>query len=111
MKAQDLFGNPVSSAELNKDPAKTNGTRRQARASDLPGPAGEKCRSCRYAYGFAHGKKTYFKCGIARHAATRGPGTDIRLKDPACARWEREEADFPEFLTRQTKEKTHGKTR
>lgn len=24
-------------------------------------------------------------------AATNGPGTDIRLKDPACARWEKEE--------------------
>lgn len=66
-------------------------TRSAARASGLPGPADETCRTCRHAYGTGHGKKTYYKCAIAKRAATNGPGTDIRLKDPACARWEKEE--------------------
>ena len=88
MQNLDLFGNAVSSAVLNKDPAKITGTRRQARASDLPGPDGEKCRTCLHAYGIQNGKKTYFKCAIARRAPSKGPGTDIRLKDPACARWQ-----------------------
>lgn len=83
MTASDLFGNAAT--------VQSKGTRREARASDLPGPAGEACRTCRHAYGTGHGKKTYYKCASARRAATNGPGTDIRLKDPACARWEKEE--------------------
>ncbi|HRI77275.1 MAG TPA: hypothetical protein PLX33_09840 [Alphaproteobacteria bacterium] len=81
----DLFGKATAS--------KPTATRSPARASGLPGPVGEKCRSCRHAYGIRNGKKTYFKCGIAKRAATSGPGTDIRLKDPACARWEAEALD------------------
>lgn len=89
----DLFGLPCSSADVNRDPAKVSGTRRLARASDMPGPDGEKCRSCQHAIGRQRtpGGKVYYKCGIARHEATNGPGTDIRLKDPACARFEKGE--------------------
>lgn len=91
MKTTDLFGNTVSVAEACKDPAKATGTRRLARASDLPGPADEKCRSCRHVTGHVSGsRKIYYKCAIARRAATAGSGTDIRLKDPACARWEKD---------------------
>jgi len=90
MTASDLFGNPVSAAALQRKPALLKGTRREARASDLPGPAGETCRTCRHAYYRQQGKR-YWKCAIAKRAATNGPGTDIRLKDPACARWEKED--------------------
>lgn len=37
-----------------------------------------------------HGKKTYYKCAIARCAHSKSAGTDIRLKDPACTRFEKE---------------------
>lgn len=51
------------------------------------GPAGETCRSCKHirrTEGFA---RTYVKCALVK--PSRGPGTDIRVRTPACARWER----------------------
>lgn len=65
-------------------------TNAYARASALPGPAGETCRHCQHAIGTRHGKKTYYKCAIAKRAHSKSAGTDIRLKDPACARFEKE---------------------
>lgn len=43
-----------------------------------PGPADQTCGDC--AFLKANGR--YFKCG--KQVSTRGPGTDIRKKDPAC---------------------------
>ena len=50
------------------------------------GPVGKTCGDCHYAVGMNR-NKTYWKCG--RQIITRGPGTDIRLKDPACRLWHR----------------------
>lgn len=50
------------------------------------GPPGETCRSCRYSAPHGHGTRTFWKCDLVR--PTSGPGTDIRLKSPACARWQ-----------------------
>ena len=52
------------------------------------GPAGETCGTCkhRYANMLRSGRK-FFKCKLLK--PSRGPGTDIRVKTPACARWER----------------------
>lgn len=49
------------------------------------GPDGATCRTCRFLTGHRI-TKTYFKCG--RQVITRGPGTDIRAKDPACRLYE-----------------------
>lgn len=49
------------------------------------GPAGETCGSCKNAYCFEYAKR-YWKCRLVK--PTGGPGTDIRLKWAACARWE-----------------------
>lgn len=49
------------------------------------GPAGETCRTCVHARCVKLGK-TYHKCALVK--ATGGPATDIRLKWPACARWQ-----------------------
>ena len=53
------------------------------------GPAGETCGTC------AHSRcsvipsgRRFWKCNLRR--PTGGPGTDIRLKSPACRRWERQ---------------------
>lgn len=51
------------------------------------GPSGESCGSCRHLCRIRHAK-TYLKCGLMKSRWTGGPGTDIRAKDPACARWE-----------------------
>jgi len=48
------------------------------------GPAGYTCGDCHW----LRRRKfitTYFKCG--RQIITRGPGTDIRVSDPACRLW------------------------
>jgi hypothetical protein len=56
------------------------------RASSLPGPRGETCGSCKHLECNAQYSKRFYKCGLLRW--THGPGTDIRLKDPSCSRWE-----------------------
>ncbi len=53
------------------------------------GPAGETCKTCRHAYAVEFARR-YWKCDRIR--PTRGLGTDIRLKAPACRRWQAKEA-------------------
>lgn len=91
---KDLFQTPLqlpTSEELRND-AKRYVTNPKARASNLPGPEGMNCRDCRHSYASRSSPvKNYYKCAIAQRAATRGSGTDIRLKDPACSRFEAED--------------------
>ena len=52
------------------------------------GPAGQNCGTCaklRESSGF---RRKYFKCSVMKRFWTRGSGTDIRKKDPACLTWE-----------------------
>lgn len=51
------------------------------------GPQGESCRTCKYLFTKHYGSKNYYKCFLMHE--TNGPGTDIRLKSPACKRWEK----------------------
>jgi hypothetical protein len=55
------------------------------------GPAGKTCRDCEHAEGWTNrrGNKTYWKCGLVKH--TSGPGTDIRVRTPACSRFKPKE--------------------
>ena len=54
------------------------------------GPAEESCKTCKHLCRISYAK-TYLKCGLVKHAWTRGPGSDIRAKSPACQLWERGE--------------------
>jgi hypothetical protein len=56
-------------------------------ASPGSGPAGETCKTCKHLCRSTY-NRTYLKCGVIRHRWTRGPGTDIRAKSPACRIWE-----------------------
>jgi len=49
------------------------------------GPAGETCKTCRH-HVIIQIKNIYHKCGLVHWTA--GAKTDIRLKSPACRRWE-----------------------
>lgn len=49
------------------------------------GPKGETCRTCDNATCKEHHGKRYWKCSLV--VPTFGPGTDIRLKTPACRAW------------------------
>lgn len=54
------------------------------------GPEGETCGSCVHAWPNTTGsRRTYWKCGLVR--STRGPGTDIRVRSPACREWKPEQ--------------------
>lgn len=79
----DLFGQEIGTIRR---------TNPKARASELPGPIGETCGTCEHAFDNAQPwqKKRYYKCEIARREPTKGSGSDIRLKDAACSRWEKE---------------------
>lgn len=51
-------------------------------------PAGETCASCAHCVRNETYNRTFTKCGRDRSNWTRGPGSDIRQKWPACSRWE-----------------------
>jgi hypothetical protein len=49
------------------------------------GPEGVTCKTCKF-LDRNQKSRTYYKCGKVE--ITNGPGTDIRLKDPACRLYE-----------------------
>ncbi|MEW6304865.1 MAG: hypothetical protein AB1705_15425 [Verrucomicrobiota bacterium] len=82
MSAQlSIFGGEVTERQRRKDEpkgyAKPPGS----------GPAGETCGTCAHAVKVRGGRRAYWKCAVIRHRWTHGPGTDIRLKTPACSMW------------------------
>lgn len=78
----DLFS-PVAARIARKKKGQPNGYA----AAPGSGPAGESCGSCGHVYRRASGSgKVFRKCDLVRE--TSGPGSDIVLKSPACARWE-----------------------
>ncbi len=80
----DLFGREI--AEPAKNPVKgyahPPGT----------GPAGESCATCEFIRRIRHNDKTYLKCFQNAHNWTRGPGSDIRARSPACSLWQKAQA-------------------
>lgn len=53
------------------------------------GPNGETCRTCKHATKISYAN-TFYKCELARAGWTGGKATDIKLRWPACAKWEKE---------------------
>ena len=79
-----VFGDPIDIAR-----ARAQGPGRGRRKPGQPwadvrgaGPAGKTCKSCSLLGANGGCGKTYYKCTATK--TTHGPGTDIRLKDPAC---------------------------
>jgi len=88
---KNLFGDVVTVPD--GDDAKATKRKRSNAPKGYPapkgsGPDGETCRTCENACRVNGGSKYYWKCGLLRHAWTRGLGTDIRLKAPACSHWQ-----------------------
>lgn len=54
------------------------------------GPQGERCGTCRHCKIMPMTQRRYYKCEIG--TVTRGAATDIRLKSPACEKWEQLQA-------------------
>ena len=85
---KDLFGNDISLEEAREIERKGKKRRTQASGNAAPigsGPDGETCKTCRHAYSVKYSKR-YWKCALVK--PTCGLGSDIRLKWPACSRWE-----------------------
>ena len=89
---RDLFGEPIAPLE---ERSRQEDKRAKRRRQDKPkgyaappgsGPAGETCKSCAHSYRRDGGAKTYRKCDLVK--ATKGPGSDILFRSPACSRWE-----------------------
>jgi len=81
---KDLFGNDITLEEA-RAIMKRKGTQPKGYAGTPGrGPEGEFCRTCDHAY-HREMSNRYWKCDLVK--ATCGPGTDIRLKAPACQFW------------------------
>lgn len=49
------------------------------------GPEGARCATCTHLFAFEY-SRVYYKCGLRPN--TNGPGTDHRLRWPACAKYQ-----------------------
>jgi hypothetical protein len=86
-KQGDIFGTTRGGDPIVKPAARRDETPRGYAALPGTGPAGESCKTCRFAYSRLATRR-YWKCGhAAAPRATHGYGTDIRLKSPACRFW------------------------
>lgn len=77
MRHPDLFGGETPVVHKGADHAHA--------APPGSGPPRETCGSCQFLVPHHPGEQSYVKGGLIDW--TFGPGTDIRLKDPACRFW------------------------
>lgn len=68
------------------------GLRPKSRPTVVLADNGKTCNDCKHAVALQYSKR-YHKCVLNRNRWTNGTGTDIRLKDPACAMFEEEEVN------------------
>ncbi len=54
------------------------------------GPEGKTCKRCQHLFAVEHGHR-YYKCDLRK--LTKGPGSDHRVRWPACGRYEEREGD------------------
>ena len=84
---KDLFGNDILDEQAMEKPRERGGSP-PAVATPAPvgsGPNGETCKTCRFSYAREFSQR-YWKCALVK--ATRGEGTDIRIKWAACSQWD-----------------------
>lgn len=86
----DLFGVPVNELlePVHRDKPKKRYTPKGYATRPGSGPKGETCGTCEFAKKVNGGRRYYWKCWLVRQNWTSSYGTDIRLKSPACSRWE-----------------------
>lgn len=82
----DLLGDTIVEhvSEARRKPTKPNGYA----GTPGRGPDGETCRSCDHKRSTGSSTaRAYWKCGLMHAHWTGGPGTDIRMRSPACQFW------------------------
>lgn len=86
----DLFGETVkvhiSEAKSGRKPTQPKGSAAQPGT----GPTGETCRTCKHKAAPTSTARVYWKCRLMQAHWTGGPGTDIRMRSPACNKWEKQ---------------------
>ena len=80
----DIFGNmiPVEDALSQKSRETIKSRFRKMYGYD----DSHRCKDCKYLCIYYAGNSKYYKCNLMGISASEA--TDIRLKDPACTRWE-----------------------
>lgn len=70
--------------------------RRVSGYADAPGtgPQGETCGTCKHKARRVYAK-VYHKCRLMQAIWTCGAATDIRVRSPACSKWEKAEEQTP----------------
>ncbi|VWB08550.1 hypothetical protein BLA6863_00223 [Burkholderia lata] len=84
----DLFGETIVE-RISEAKSKRNSPQPKGfAAAPGTGPTGETCKTCAHKRSTeGHTAKVYWKCALMQHAWTGGPGSDIRMRSPACSRW------------------------
>lgn len=89
---KDLFGRlldaKLGEADLRRRKGRRTPVRRGYAAPPGTGPEGETCATCQHRT-VKRMSRGYQKCALRRSTWTRGEGSDILLKSPACRLWER----------------------
>lgn len=75
----NIFGEPV---DVSENKRRKGPIPRGYIAPPGSGPDGHFCRDCRH----KTNNRRFLKCALVK--MTKGAGTDIRAKSPACSRWE-----------------------
>lgn len=92
-REKDLFGHPIKSHA----PARASrGVRKIGYAARLAtGPKNQRCGTCKHAMKVEIENRSSHKCELMAVVWGRKPGeeTDISLRAPACAKWERKPFD------------------
>ncbi len=52
------------------------------------GPEGETCKTCQHCSNQGTYNRSFYKCNLMKAGWTHSVKTDIKLKSPACAKWE-----------------------
>lgn len=91
MKNLDLFGNEV------EIPDPPRGRKKTPTMQEMFGTIeGKTCKSCKHCFGYTQ-SKTWYKCELWLRLAFPGHGhssaSDIRLKNPACGKYEEDKTD------------------
>lgn len=84
MKVPSLFGGDVDITQNKGGAPKKNGLYASTAGT---GPDNETCKTCKHLFSFTMAK-TYYKCLLVKHHWTHGSGTDVKVKTPACDKWE-----------------------
>lgn len=57
--------------------------------ADRPGtgPVGQTCKTCKHATRITYAR-SFYKCALMERRWTHGKNTDIKIRSPACSKWE-----------------------